>query len=508
MFFKHLMFYKKTFLCFRILIRNNAIVNAKDGLGRTPLFMASKSGNYEAVVALVLDGEADIYETDLTNRMTSIHVAKNSQVFDFLLSKIELDEIRKFDPKMELFDKVLRQNPTSMEKLLDKMVLSRETDLTTGDNEFIYDLSLFTNGTTKAISRMDRHNKVIETGYSEFLLHPIMQLFVDMKWHANKRNFFVSFGIFTIFLIFFTAFGLNHIDIIQCVKDSQHLPEGSEEVLKVVQEMKCFEGAEHQIICKQGINDSVSEIDGLENETKVLNDVHAAFSESGIRFVLCPKLECSESTWTLADDHSSANLWEEIFDCLDQTDLKQKILAKKFILIGLKYTTWAALGLLALAELFQILGKLFTGRFCSYFNKQNAVDALILILTTLYFYCVEINEYEWSGHIGGWALFWAWMNFTLFMGKIPKFGRSIFVSMNVAVDICKVFVVYIPSLIAFTLAFHFFLHGDIIFRSFTGGVLKVFVMMIGELDYGDHFETHAVAETGGKQWSTQVSAWR
>ena len=269
--------------------------------------------------------------------MTSIHVAKSSQIFDFLLSKIELEEIRKIDPQMELYDKVLSQNPTSVGKLLDKMVLSRETDLSTGDNEFVYDLSLFMNGTTKAISRMDRHNQVIEAGYSEFLLHPIMQLFVDMKWYAKKRNFHANFGIFALFLIFFTAFGTNHIDMIQCVKESNHLPEGSEDVMKVVKAMECVEGTDHQIICKSNISESIKDMDGFENETKVLNDVQTAFKEEDIEFAICPKLECCGSTWKLTDDQSEDNLWDEIFKCFQDTPIETYVNLKRMALKGLKY---------------------------------------------------------------------------------------------------------------------------------------------------------------------------
>ena len=84
------------------------------------------------------------------------------------------------------------------------------------------------------------------------------------------------------------------------------------------------------------------------------------------------------------------------------------------------------------------------------------------------------------------------------------FGKVIFISMNVAISICKYFFVYIPSLFAFTSAFHFFMYGDPIFRSYIDGCLKVIVMMIGEFDFEDHFEWYKVKEMGGRKFSVQV----
>ena len=50
------------------------------------------------------------------------------------------------------------------------------------------------------------------------------------------------------------------------------------------------------------------------------------------------------------------------------------------------------------------------------------------------------------------------------------------------------------------------MYGDPIFRSYTDGILKVVVMMIGEFDFEDHFEWYKVRELGGRQFSVQVNS--
>ena len=153
-------------------------IDAQDHTGQTPLHIAAKYGNFEGVVALVSDGEADIYETDDTNRRTALHVAKSAEVFEYLLTKTDMQKLRTIDPELALFNITLKQNPNSMPKFLDSLVTCTGDDLHGDENQFVYDLSLFTNGTKKEICHMDRHFRVVEEGHSDLLLHPLMQLFV------------------------------------------------------------------------------------------------------------------------------------------------------------------------------------------------------------------------------------------------------------------------------------------------------------------------------------------
>ena len=282
--------------------------------------------------------------------------------------------------------------------------------------------------------------------------------------------------------MFPTVLKIIFIDFIQCLSihdQNENLPDDvSEADLKIIKKY-CFETLKHNIVCVK----------------------HTEFNFTFEDKIDCPELACSGSTWELADDSDEqTSLWDEIVDC-------HKKSGSSFFLESIqshKYVTWGFVGVLILVELVQICGKLFTGRISTYFSRQNFFDNLILLLTFLYFVSIEMENYTASGHFGGWALFFTCMNFTFILSKIPMFGRSVFISLNVAISICKVFVVFIPSLIAFAFAFHFFMHGDPIFRSYGDGILKVIVMIIGEFDFEDHFEWYKVLEMGGAKWSVQV----
>ena len=77
-------------------------------------------------------------------------------------------------------------------------------------------------------------------------------------------------------------------------------------------------------------------------------------------------------------------------------------------------------------------------------------------------------------------------------------------SMGVMKAVAKNILIYIPSLMAFSSAFHCFLFGDEVFHSWVSSALKVLTMMIGEYDFDSHFVYSAVKENGGRNISIQV----
>ena len=64
--------------------------------------------------------------------------------------------------------------------------------------------------------------------------------------------------------------------------------------------------------------------------------------------------------------------------------------------------------------------------------------------------------------------------------------------------------VYLPSLIAFALAFHCFLDNDPIFQGPTASILKTVAMLLGEFNYEGRFLYDYVEEVNGSQFSVQV----
>ena len=107
-------------------------------------------------------------------------------------------------------------------------------------------------------------------------------------------------------------------------------------------------------------------------------------------------------------------------------------------------------------------------------------------------------------HLLGWALFLAWLDFTMFLGRFDLFGRHIYRSFHVMKNVAWSMLVYLPSLIAFALAFHCFLDNDPIFEGPTASIIKTVAMLLGEFNYEGRFLYDYVEDVNGSQFSVQV----
>jgi hypothetical protein len=92
----------------------------------------------------------------------------------------------------------------------------------------------------------------------------------------------------------------------------------------------------------------------------------------------------------------------------------------------------------------------------------------------------------------------------MFLGRFDLFGRHIYRSFHVMKNVAWSLLVYLPSLIAFALAFHCFLDNDPIFQGPTASILKTVAMLLGEFNYEGRFLYDYVEEVNGSQFSVQV----
>ena len=170
-----------------------------------------------------------------------------------------------------------------------------------------------------------------------------------------------------------------------------------------------------------------------------------------------------------------------------------------------RWLTIFFLVILVVIETFQIFAKSFKNRIWSYFSFQNIVEIGIMIATAVFLW-IEPTNIVYAGHIGGWTLFLGWMNFTAYLCQIySSVGKAIYSSIYVTKKIVFVLMVFVPSLLGFTCAFHFFLHGNPQFQESKAAFLKVWIMMLGEYDYEDNFGWSAVHDFGGRNGSLHVS---
>ena len=134
------------------------------------------------------------------------------------------------------------------------------------------------------------------------------------------------------------------------------------------------------------------------------------------------------------------------------------------------YLSLVLLSLLLFIELLQFISKLIGGELLEYFGVQNTIELLMFSFT------IALFVYQWnedvlnkddekSGlqeHFLGWALFLAWMDLTIFLGKMDFFGRHIYMSWQIMRNVAWSLAVFIPSLVAFAFGFHSFLYNNYI----------------------------------------------
>ena len=208
----------------RLLIHCKVEIDSKDVFGHTALHVAALKGSVNNVMLLVFEGKANVLaKNDVVGRAgfslgeTPFHHAKTGKIFRILLSKTaphKLMEVDNVEGK-PLFDQIVKHHPVTMNSYLDLMVTSKK-DLEDDDPHLVFDLSMFDKGTTKKANQMDKHWKLMEDSHSKLLTHPVMKLFMLMKWHPSVVPYFINFLIFFTFLITFSGHAFLTVDFLQC----------------------------------------------------------------------------------------------------------------------------------------------------------------------------------------------------------------------------------------------------------------------------------------------------
>ena len=226
----------------RLLIHCKAEIEAQTAYGHTALHLAAMTGYINNVMMLVFEGKANILakttvkvRSDCRLGETPIHHAKTGKIIRLLLSKTTPKQLMEIDTIEDrpLFDQFLKHHPSTLKTYLDLMVTSKR-DLENDDPHLIFDLSMFeykkkndeannkeeTNEKvtkiTKKANQMDKHLRLIEEERSELLTHPVMTLFMHMKWHPNVVPYLINFLFFFMFLVVFSAHALLTVDFLQC----------------------------------------------------------------------------------------------------------------------------------------------------------------------------------------------------------------------------------------------------------------------------------------------------
>ena len=70
--------------------------------------------------------------------------------------------------------------------------------------------------TTEDNNEMDLHQDVQDYGRSDLLIHPILQVFLDLKWNQVKKYYWLNLFVDIMFVIFLTFTAYHFLDLIYC----------------------------------------------------------------------------------------------------------------------------------------------------------------------------------------------------------------------------------------------------------------------------------------------------
>ena len=221
----------------RLLIHCKVDIEAQTAFGHTALHLAAMTGHTNNVMMLVFEGKANVLAKNTVQLRSScrlgetpIHHAKTGKIIRILLSKTTPKQLMEIDTIEDrpLFDQFLKHHPSTLKTYLDLMVTSK-SDLENDDPHLIFDLSMFDyqknisgetthkiTKITKKANQMDKHLRLMVEGRSELLTHPVMKLFMHMKWHPNVVPYFINFLIFFMFLVLFSAHACLTVNFLQC----------------------------------------------------------------------------------------------------------------------------------------------------------------------------------------------------------------------------------------------------------------------------------------------------
>ncbi|XP_064629244.1 transient receptor potential cation channel subfamily A member 1 homolog [Lineus longissimus] len=104
---------------------------------------------------------------------------------------------------------------------------------------------------------------------------------------------------------------------------------------------------------------------------------------------------------------------------------------------------------------------------------------------------------DWQWQLGALSVFWSWINLLLFIRRLPVFGLYVVMFTT----ILRSFLLFLPVLllfiVAFAISFHCLLANQVSFRYEITSIIKTFVMMVGEMDYGNMFDDRASEQQRG-----------
>lgn len=154
-------------------------------------------------------------------------------------------------------------------------------------------------------------------------------------------------------------------------------------------------------------------------------------------------------------------------------------------LFCLLYFIWAAVGMLAVKESFQVIDAPKT--YMSSWDNILVWPIIIFTMTITITSYVRYDTQEWEHHIAAIVILLSWVELLLLIGRFPIFGLYVQMFTHVTKNFGKFLFAYLSLLNAFSLSFGVLFPNHAPFKMYALRFVKTLVMMTGEIDYDEWF---------------------
>ena len=327
--------------------------------------------------------------------------------------------------------------------------------------------------------------QAIDNVYNSLLLHPLMEIFLNLKWRAIGMSFLIKMLFQIILVATMTCNGIIFVNMQHC----EIVCNSSEEAFLREQ----FDG----ILCNSTYETFYSksfDMIGVQKRSDITDHKVSTINEKNVN-VRCINRQLKPQNIT------------GYYQVRNESLPLEPICQAFGYELGSCWThNWSLIFMVFLLTLFFLrevreIYERGPKEYVSWLDNWIQESILVLSVSYLFFSIYDINL---AVHAVAWMVFLVWIDLTLLLSKMDKIGEYVYMSKNVTKTMLFCMMIYIPSFFAFAFGFYLLLRPNENFYSYTATFFKVLSMMVGELEYDDTFSYDAVEKTGSGQFSTQI----